>query len=240
MGGELAPATTLTVDYPTLPIDGAPQGQKTPSFPIYPGISTPGYPSTENINNRPKWVVSGPDVLIGGGYADNIIVDTASWGNAWSWWSPVKANPFISGYGLHTAFAPLPEGMRSGWYEFRLTTRQDLPFTDAVMPIKFTYAQNFSELRTADGKVYKAGDKTLPATGAFKKGAYVLVDEEGGPAALYSLDDELVYRIAGDSINFGKCPAEKTLAIDSPITGKIGYLGAPAAPTWSNCAITSR
>ncbi len=112
---QLFPANALTVDYPTLPIDGAPQGDNTPSFPVFPEIHTPGYPEIQNINNRPKWVASGPDALIGGGYVDNIITDAASWGDAWSWWSGVKANPFISGYGLQTAFTPFPEGMRSGW-----------------------------------------------------------------------------------------------------------------------------
>ncbi len=49
------------------------------------------------------------------------------------------------------------------------------------------------------------------------------------PAALYSLDDELIYTVQGDTVNIGKCPAEKTLAKETPITGKIGFLGAPAS-----------
>jgi len=220
----LNPSDALTVDYPTMPVDGAPVGKATPSFSIVPGIETPGYPGFQQIENKPKWVVAGPDVLIGGGALDNVAVDPKCWGNAWSWWSGIKPNPFIGGYGLNTAFVPYPEGLRAGWYEFHLTARQDLPLTNPTLPIYFTSA-NFSELHLADGTVYQAKDKTLPASGPFKNGAYVLVYAEGGPAALYSLDDEMRYAVKGGQVSLGKCPAEKTLAKDTPITMKLGYLG---------------
>jgi len=224
---EITPATTLTIDYPTLPIDGAPQGQETPRFSISPAINTPGYPEIIQINSRPKWVASGPDVLIGGAYADNILIDKESWGNAWSWWSPIKPNPFITGYGQHWAFAPLPEGMRAGWYEFHLTARKDLPLTEKNLPVRFTNTP-FTELRDGDGKIMHDTDK-LPDTalGSFKKGAYALVDATGGPAALYSMDDNLVYWRHGKELYIGLQPQGDVIAKDTAITCKIGYLGAP-------------
>ena len=225
---ELSPATTLTIDYPTLPIDGAPQGQETPRFPMSPGIATPGFPEVSHINCRPIWGVSGPDVLIGGGSVDNIIVDKDSWGNAWSWWSPVQPNPFIEGYGMHTAFAPLPEGLRAGWYEFHLTARQDLPLTDPVLPVRFT-STGFTEFRDGDGHIFRAEDKPPEVSfGSFRRGAYVLVEAPGGPAALYSMDDNLVYQRRGQELTIGLKPQDTTIPKGAPITMKLGYLGAPS------------
>jgi len=226
---ELTPSVTLTVDYPTMPIDGAPHGEKTPGFSMFPGISTPGYPEIAHINCKPQWVLSSPDVLIGGGRPDNVIVDKDSWGNAWSWWSPVKPNEFIEGYGLHTAFAPYPEGLRAGWYEFRLTARKDLPLTEQPgnLPVRFTYTV-WTEVRDGDGKTYRVTDEGLPQTqtGSFKKGAYVLVEEPGGPAGLVSMDDNLVYLLRGKEVQIGLKPGA-AIAKGAAIACRIGYLGAP-------------
>ncbi len=56
----------------------------------------------------------------------------------------------------------------------------------------------------------------------------MLVEAPGGPAALYSLDDNLVYRRNGKEITIGLKPEETTLAPGAPITMKLGYLGAPS------------
>jgi hypothetical protein len=225
---DLTPSTTLTMNYPTLPIDGAPQGNATPSFAMTPQILTPGFPGGQDIESRPMWGVSGPDVLVGGASLDNIAVDDTRWGNAWSWWSPVQPNPYIEGYGLQTAFAPLLGGMRAGTYEFHLTARQDLPLTDPGLPVRFT-GTTFTEFRDGDGHLYHAGDATPPpATGSFGHGAYVLVDASGGPAALYSMDDNLVYERSGQSLIIGLKPPATTIPKGAPITMKIGYLGAPS------------
>ena len=223
---EITPSHTLTVDYPTLPIDGAPDGQATPHFAMSPQIATPGYPGIQNINNRPLWVASGPDVLIGGGTANYVITDESSWGNAWSWWSPLKPNEFINGSGIQTAFAPLENHLRVGWYEFRLTAQKDLPLTDKMLPVKFT-ATDFAELRDGDGHVWKATDKDIPPTGSFKRGAYVLVNAVGGPGALVSMDDNLVYYLRG-GINIGLRPQGDVIAKGAEINGKIGYVGSPS------------
>ncbi|HOF88337.1 MAG TPA: hypothetical protein PLZ36_09585, partial [Armatimonadota bacterium] len=203
---ELSPATTLTEDFPTMPIDGAPQGNETPRFPIFVQVATPGYPGTSEINSKPVWGVSGPDVLVGGATLDHIIVEKGRWGNAWSWWSPVQPNPFLGGVGMHTAFVPLPGGLRAGWYTFDVRARKDLPLTDADLPIRFTYSK-FTELRDGDGTVYQAADKLPDVTvGPFGKGAYILVDAPGGPAALYSLDDNLIYKRRGQELSIGLHP----------------------------------
>ena len=224
---ELTPSTTLTLDYPTMPVDGAPQGQKTPSFPMNVRIDTPGYVGDSHVNCKPKWVLSGPDVLIGGGYLNHVIVDEASWGNAWSWWSPIKPNEFIEGYGQHTAWAPWPAGLRAGWYEFRTKAVKDLPLQKEVLPVTFTYTA-FTEFRDAEGRVFRSGDTNMPAIGAFHKGAYVLVDEVGGPAGLVSMDDALVYSRRGNEITIGLRPAGQTIPKGTPLECKIGYVGSPA------------
>jgi len=223
---EISPAHTLTVDYPTLPIDGAPDGQKTPRFPMAAQIATPGYPSTENTNNRPLWVASGPDVLIGGGTLNYVIVDKSSWGNAWSWWSPIKPNEYVNGSGIQTAFAPLENALRVGWYEFRLQAQKDMPLTDKALPVTFT-ATNYTEFHDSDGHAWRADDPKIPSTGTFKRGAYILVNEVGGPGALVSMDDHLCYRLRG-GFQIGLRPEGDIIAKGTAINGKIGYLGAPS------------
>lgn len=225
---ELSPSNTLTENFPTMPIDGAPQGNEIPRFPIFAQIATPDFPGTVEINTKPVWGVSGPDVMVGGGTMDNMIVDKGRWGNAWSWWSPVQPNPFIGGIGMHTAFVPLPGGLRPGWYDFDLRTRKDLLLTDKDLPIRYTYTK-FSELRDSDGNVFTDTDKLPEVTiGPFGKGAYILVDAAGGPAALYSLDDNLFYRRHGKEVAIGSKPDVGILPNGAPITMKLGYLGSPS------------
>ncbi len=225
---ELSPSNTLTENFPTMPIDGAPQGNEIPRFPIFATVSTPGFPGTVEINSKPVWGVSGPDVLVGGATLDNIIVDKERWGNAWSWWSPVQPNPFYGGTGMHTAFVPLPGGLRAGWYAFDLRTRKDLPLTDKDLPIRFTYTK-FTELRDSEGRLYRADEKLPEVTvGPFGKGAWILLDAPGGPAALFSMDDDLIYKRHGKEVTLGKNPGVKSLPNGAAITLKLGYLGSPS------------
>jgi hypothetical protein len=224
---EAAPAVSLTLDYPTVPVDGAPIGDRTPEFFFYPSIATAGYPDSLHVNCRPMAVLAGPDVVIGGGSLNFVAADPQAAGNAWSWWSPLAPNEFLEGYGLNCQFNAWPEGLRAGWYEFRLTARKNMPITDPDLPIQFT-ATPFMEFHDADGKAYKSSDTNLPARGSFKKGAYILASEVGGPAGLISLDDNLVYRKKGDSLEIGLIPSTNLIAQGVQLNSRFGYVGAPA------------
>ncbi|OPZ31278.1 MAG: hypothetical protein BWZ02_00302 [Lentisphaerae bacterium ADurb.BinA184] len=226
--GTVAPSATLTLDYPTLPIDGAGSGKDSPSFVFAPAVAVADYPPISHINCRPRFVLAGPDVVIGGGYVDNVITDPSSWGNAWSWWSPVKPNPFVEGFGQVTSFAAYSDGLRAGWYEFQLAARQDLGGADAKMPVRYTHTR-FTEFRDAGGAVYTAADLAkMPESGPFGVGAYLLVDAEGGPAGLVSLDDGLVYTRKGNEISLGARPAAGGLAAGAKLATRIGFVGSPA------------
>ncbi|MHB9132423.1 MAG: hypothetical protein ACYDBB_15240 [Armatimonadota bacterium] len=226
--GTVAPSATLTLDYPTLPIDGAGSGKDTPGFVFAPVVAVKDYPSVSNINCRPKFVLGSPDVMIGGGYVDNIITDPSSWGNAWSWWSPVQPNPFLEGFGQTTFFAAYSNGLRAGWYEFHLTARKDLSAADPKLPLRYTYTK-FTELRDADGTVYLASDLAkMPESGPFTAGSYLLVDSDGGPAGLVSLDDRLVYTRRGSEVSLGVRPDAAGLATGAKFDTRIGFVGSPA------------
>ena len=56
----------------------------------------------------------------------------------------------------------------------------------------------------------------------------VVNDEVGGPAALVSMDDNLLYRRQGKEVSIGLAVAGGTVAKDAPIECKVGYLGAPS------------
>ncbi|HOF88657.1 MAG TPA: hypothetical protein PLZ36_11230, partial [Armatimonadota bacterium] len=229
--GTIAPSATLTLNYPTLPIDGAGSGKDSPSFAFAPVVSIAGYPGVSHINCRPKFVLAGPDVIIGGGYVDNIITDPSSWGNAWSWWSPVQPNPFLEGYGQSTTFAAYSDGLRAGWYEFHLTARQDLSAADAKLPIRYV-STRFTALRAADGTLYTAETLAqLPESGPFPTGAYLLIDSDGGPVGVVSLDETLVYTRKGNEIALGERPAAGGLAAGATFATRIGFVGSPAGTT---------
>ena len=224
---EVNPAVSLTLDYPTVPVDGAPIGNKTPTFLFYPSVATAGYPDYLHVNSRPMAVLAGPDVIIGGGSLNYVAADPKAIGNAWGWWSPLRTNEFVEGYGLNCQFNAWPEGLRAGWYEFRLTARKDLPIANPQWPVGFT-ATPFSEFRDADGTTYQAAGTNMPVRGAFRRGAYALVSEVGGPAALISLDDDLVYRRTGNGLEIGLLASTNLKASGTALNAKIGYLGAPA------------
>ena len=225
--GEISPATSLTVDFPTLPTDGAPQGKETPRFFFAPQIATPGYPNTSQLECKPKSVLASPDVIIGGGSLNAVLTDDSAWGNAWSWWAPTKPFEQLEGTGMNTIFSWMPEGLRCGWFDFRLTTKKELPLTDTKLPVVFVNT-SFSELRDGDGHVYQANDPKTPEMGTFKAGSYILADADGGPAALFSMDDNLTYRRHGNDIQLGLRWPAAAIAANSPLNTRIGYLGAPA------------
>jgi hypothetical protein len=240
---EVRPAFSLTLDYPILPTDGAPAGDKDPYVYFNPEISTKGFPDPNMVkgysdptmvNCQPRAVLASPDVIIGGGYLNNVIADPSSWGNAWSWWSGVKPNEFIEGYGQLTLFNCMPGGMRNGWYEFKITTRKDMTLLDNKLSVQFVKT-SFTEFRSADGKVYKAGDKDMPETGPFPAGADILIEEAGGVAGLVSMDDKLCYTThSGGNIDIGLAREGETILKGTPINCKIGILGAPAETPLKN------
>jgi hypothetical protein len=225
--GTVAPAQTLTLDYPTLPIDGQGGGKDSPRYAFAPVIDTDGYPRVSHINCRPRFVMAGPDVCIGGGHVDNVIVDPEGWGNAWSWWSAIKPNEFLEGYGQTTLFNYYPGGIRPGWYEFRLTARKETALRGKGLPVQFV-STAFTQLRDADGTVWEGSDNAAPASGRFPHGAYVLTDSEGGPAGLVSLSDNLVFARRGNTVQIGPEADGATLAKETQLAGVIGFLGAPA------------
>ncbi len=228
--GNVEPATSLTRNYPTLPADGAPIGKATPTFAFYPQIDTPGYPDIRSVNTKPMPVLGSPDVLIGGGTLNYIATDPSARGNTWGWWSPVAPNPFLEGGGMHTMFNSWPDGLRAGWYEMDLKTRQRITVdTDAKLAIRFLTTA-FTTFINAEGQHFEAGDSQLPRTGHFSKGAYITIKGEGGWVSLISLDDDLEYVITGKgrTIEFGHQTINSTIAMDAAIHTKFGYLGAPS------------
>lgn len=228
--GNVEPATSLTRDYPTLPVDGAPIGKATPTFAFYPDIATPGYPAMRIVNTKPMPVLGSPDVLIGGGTLEYIATDPSACGNTWGWWSPVAPNPFIEGRGINTMFNSWPDGLRAGWYEFDLKTRKDMPIdSNTSLAVSFVTTA-FTTFVNTEGKHFEARDPALSRTGNFPRGTYITIKGEGGWVALISLDDNLKYTISGKGniIHFGHSTSDKMLPADLAIKTKFGYLGAPA------------
>ncbi len=221
----ITPADTLTSHSATLPTDGAPIGGKCTSFNIAPQVDTPGFPMPSEMNCRPRPLIAGPDVFIGGGTLNKIETDLTCGEGAWEFMGPVKDNEWIEGGGMHTTFHPKIDGLRTGWYELKTKTRKAMTLGQAKLGVQFTWLP-FSELRDGDGKVYSAGARDIPPVGSFAKGAYALLKDEGGELAVFSLDDNLRYEYVGnDQIRIGLQFKDKTLPAGTELNMKLGYLG---------------
>ena len=222
-----SPAATLTVDYPTLPIDGAPKGDKTTVIRFLPFLATPGFPGSRMFETHSEPILASPDVFIGGGSLNYMATDETGLGDAWSWFSPVKRNEWLGGGGRNTLFHPLINGMRSGWYEFRLIARKDMP-VDKDLSVRFTQMP-FVAMRDGQGRVWLAGAEDIPRQGSFRKGAYALMDDPGGPTGIVSLDDNLYYKISGKEIQIGLRFEDGHIPKGTPLNMKLGYMGAAAS-----------
>ena len=227
---------TSTVNYPTRDRQRA-AGQQTPSFPV-------AEPSPRRLSGHRQQQQSsrkssspGPDVLMGGGYVDDLLTDTASWGNAWYvviWCTP---DPFISELRAAEPLSPrCPKGCAAGWYELSIYARaKSCRSAIAVMPIRYTSAQKLQRCAPATGRSTRAGDKTLPASGAFKKGAYVLVDAPGGPAAS-SAWTMTVYAVHGADNSASASARRKDAGHRDAHHRQNRLLGAPGGSKLSDCA----
>ena len=232
----ITPADTLTSHSATLPTDGAPIGGKNTSFSIAPVVDTPGFPSPSQMNCRPQPVLASPDVFIGGGTLNKLETDPTSGEGAWEFFGPVKENDWIEGGGMHTTFHPQIDGLRAGWYELRTKTRKEMTLGQAKLAVTFTWLP-FSELRDGNGKVSAAGSKDIPPVGSFAKGAYVLLKDEGGMLAVYSLDDNLRYELIGnDQLRIGLQFNGGTLPQGTELNMRLGYLGERRAAHSLTCA----
>jgi hypothetical protein len=222
---SITPADTLTSHSATLPTDGAPIGGKCTAFNIAPQVDTPGFPLPSAMNCRPRPLLAGPDVFIGGGTLNMLETDPTSGEGAWEFFGPVKENDWIEGGGMHTSFHPTIDGLRAGWYELTVKTRKAMPLGRAKLGVQFTWLP-FTELRDGNGNIYAAGATNIPNVGSFASGAYVLLKDDGGELAVYSMDDTLRYEYVGNNqIRIGLQCQDATLPAGTELHMKLGYLG---------------
>jgi len=232
-----APAVNLTLNAPTLPIDGAPAGFPTAALRFAPQI--PG--ELKNLFAYPNTYLVGPEIAIG--QADiSLAYDPAEegakttplghtyeqpqhgCGNSWGSWHKLVPTRKITGWARTYACNWLPETFRIGWHEAKLTLKEDTAVEkDKGIPMMYAEGKGW--------RLYADGKEPLPldadARGAFRRGAFAALDDKGGAVILVALAGPLEYRYGkGGTISLSYVPQENELKKGAEIAYSFGFAGA--------------
>ncbi|HRT95584.1 MAG TPA: hypothetical protein P5532_14240 [Planctomycetota bacterium] len=231
------PAVCLTMNSPTLPIDGQPLGFPTVAldFSFHP----PGelrylfaYPHTYLIS--PEVAVGQTDYLYAFDPAEEKAEKTPlghpyeqpqhGWGNSWGGWHRLVPTKLLSGWSRTYACNWIPG-------EFRIGTH----VTNVVMKEAAALGKDGLQVMNANmpGWVLREGDKVIATPdspdcqGEFKQGTFATLEEKGGSALLIALDNELQYRYRkGGHISLHFAPKGGQLAKGDHVAYAIGFAGA--------------
>ncbi|MCY3023972.1 MAG: hypothetical protein NTW87_33755, partial [Planctomycetota bacterium] len=236
-GMAAAPAVNLTLNAPTLPIDGAPAGFPTATLRFTPQI--PG--ELKNLFAYPSTYLVGPEIAIG--QADIFLAyDPAEEGakttplghpyeqpqhgsgNSWGSWHKLVPTRKAAGWARTYACNWLPETFRIGWHEAKLQLKEDTTVDkDKGIPVMYAEGKNW--------RLYANGKDALPldadARGPFRRGSFALLDDRGGAVILAALDGPLDYRYSkGGVISLYYAPQSPELKKGDELAYSIGFAGA--------------
>lgn len=235
---QAAPATHLTANSPTLPVDGAPAGF--PTYNLYLNPQIPGelpdlfaYPQTYLVG--PEIGIGQADIKLGYDPAEKGAKETPfgfpydqpqdGWGNSWSSWHKLVPTQKVAGWARLTACTWLTEGFRLGWLEMNLTAKDTIVVPDKGMQV--TYFK---------GELWQGGQKigtydTPSLSGPFSKGTFATLQDKGGAVVLIGMGDDVVYQYAKGNLTLFHKPKQTQLAKGDPIRYTIAFAGASAETT---------
>ncbi|HEY3321769.1 MAG TPA: hypothetical protein VGP72_14960 [Planctomycetota bacterium] len=235
-----APAVNLTLNSPTLPIDGAPAGFPTANLRFTPQV--PG--EHKYLFAYPQTYLVGPEIAIGQSdfrYAYDPAEEGAKTtplgheyqqpqhgiGNSWGSWHKLVPTKKLSGFARTYACNWLPGGFRIGAHAVHGTLKEDL-IVDPKTPLRVMQAEG------KGWRLYTGGDEPLPldkdARGPFVRGNYAVLEDKGGAVVLTGMYGTLEYEYGkGGTLSLIYPCGEKGLKKGTNIFFYVGFAGASGA-----------
>jgi len=242
---EASPAVCLTMDSPSLPIDGRPMGFPTAALRFQP--APPG--EHPIIFAYPQTYLVGPEIAVG--QTDHKLVFDPKekgatetrighpyeqpqhggvHGNAWGAWHRLVPTKLIAGYSRIYACNWLPETFRIGWHETDVTLKEDVDLGG-----KPGYQVMYASM---PGWVFYQGDKPIAtpdmkgASGEFKRGIYAVLEHSGGSVVALPIEGPLHYNYYGKgSWGLNYVPEGGALKKGDRVRFRIGFAGAGGGTT---------
>ena len=233
LGMSAEPAVCLTMDSPTLPIDGRPMGF--PSIALRFQFQPPGelkhlfaYPVTYMVG--PEIGVGQSDYLLGYDPAEEGAKTTPlghpyeqpqhGWGNSWGSWHKLVPTRILSGWARTYACNWIPEEFRIGWHEQNIVLKEAVAVPKGGLQVMSA---------SMPGWVLYQGEKAIeaPAEGTFARGTFAILEHPGGSAIVAGMDDQLKFRLGtkGD-LSLWFAPERPELARGEKVHFQIGFAGA--------------
>jgi len=233
-----APAVNLTLNSPSLPIDGAPAGYPTRNLYFNPQV--PGelhylfaYPQSYLIG--PEVSCGQADIKLGYDPAEENAKATPlghpyqapqqGTGNSWSSWHKLVPTQKVTGWLRTYACNWIPgPNFRIGWHEANLT---------AVAPIALDKGIPFTEssgILWQNGKQIATPDTKL-TTGDFNRGTFVTLEDRGGAVLLIGMTDGVKYRYHSGYINLAYDSGKPALAVGDTMHYAVAFAGASGGTT---------
>ena len=240
---SVEPAVCLTLDSPTLPIDGRPMGFPTAALRFR--LDVPG-----ELKHRfayPRTYMVGPEIAVG--QADHVLgYDPAEegakttrlghpyeqpqhgWGNAWGGWHRLVPTRRIHGWSRVYACNWLPEQFRIGWHETIVTLKESVDVGKDGLQVMYA---------STPGWVLRRGDKVIASPGApasegpFTRGTFATLEHGGGSVVVMALDDHLLrYRYGrGGALSLHYVTSKGTFSKGQIIHVKVAFAGAASGTT---------
>lgn len=235
------PAVNLTLNSPTLPIDGRPAGLRTCTLQFYPQI--PG--ELPNIFSFPTTYLVGPEIGIGQGnytlaydpaekgatktsLGHAYIQPQEGRGNAWGSWHHLVPTRKLSGWARTYAGNWIPGTFRIGWHETDVTLKDavDLAGRDGV---RVMYPSVGGWVFYRDGKVASSPEMT-GGVKAFSRGTFAALEHSGGSMIVVPLEGDLEYHYHKGGIYDLICRGG-ALKEGDRLHYKVGFAGASGGTT---------
>ena len=238
---SVSPAVGLTLNSPTLPIDGAPAGFPTVSLQFNPQI--PG--EIRHIFAYPQTYLVGPEVGIG--QADyKLAYDPAEegakttplghaygqpqmgYGNAWGGWHRLIPTRKARGYQRTIAWNWVPGEFRIGWHETNLTLK-DAVALDGKMPgLRIMYPSMNGWAFYRDGRRIEPPKQHVDLP--FVRGLFGVLEHTGGSVVLIPMDGPLTLRLRrGGGFELYYTPKKPSPARGDVVRYRVAFAGASGA-----------
>ena len=233
---SVEPAVCLTLDSPTLPIDGRPMGF--PTARLWFGVCPPG--ERKHLFAYPRTYMVGPEIAVG--QADYLLAYDPNeqgakatrlghayqqpqhgWGNSWGGWHRLVPTRVLSGFSRTCACNWLPGRFRIGWHETSAPLKR---------PVELP-AGGLEVMRSGmGGWVVYRGEKPVasaaaPGSGAFGRGTFAILAHAGGSAVVAPLDGPLTFHCGkGGRLAVRYAPEGRSLAKGHRLRFSVGFAGA--------------
>ncbi|OPZ30474.1 MAG: hypothetical protein BWZ02_00761 [Lentisphaerae bacterium ADurb.BinA184] len=233
-----SPAVNLTLNSPTLPIDGAPAGLPTVGLDFYPRVpgELPGLYAYSNT------YLVGAEIAIGQtdhrfGYdpaergAEKSPLGhpyqqpQEGWGNAWGGWHRLIPTRKLDGWSRIAACNWLPETFRIGWVETDARLKEPVEIGQTGLGIMNAGGKDWTLY--ADGQpVPRPADVTQ---GEFRRGVFATLEHSGGNVVLAALDGPVNYRYHKDgTLSLWYRAETDPLPAGSRVYYRVAFAGAAA------------